>query len=196
CTASVAEQPRPQHPSSAAIQNHKWNMDHGPCSMVHLVNAMPYFPPDCRHRSRQFITFVVSCSTQTGEHLMSRFSRTIAFAALTGLCVSVAMYAQQSGVANKASNVALNVTNEVLRRTATANDPLPGAWLSYGRTQGETRYSTLKQIDTTNAKRLGLVWSYAMGAGGGNQEGTPLMWNNTLYGITTRAVEFALDHTT
>ena len=125
---------------------------------------------------------------------MSRFSRTTAFAALmTGLCLSVAMYAQQSGVANKASNVALNVTNEVLRRTATANDPLPGAWLSYGRTQGETRYSTLKQIDTTNAKRLGLAWSYAMGAGGGNQEGTPLMWNNTLYGITTWSVVFALD---
>ena len=125
---------------------------------------------------------------------MSRFSRTSAFAALmTGLCLSVAMYAQQSGVANKASNVALNVTNEVLRRTATANDPLPGAWLSYGRTQGETRYSTLKQIDTSNAKRLGLAWSYAMGAGGGNQEGTPLMWNNTLYGITTWSVVFALD---
>jgi quinohemoprotein ethanol dehydrogenase len=124
---------------------------------------------------------------------MSRLSRTIAFAALAGLSVSVAIYAQQSGVAVKASNVALNVTNEVLRRTATANDPLPGAWLSYGRTQGETRYSTLKQIDTTNAKRLGLAWSYAMGAGGGNQEGTPLMWNNTLYGITTWSVVFALD---
>src|SRR5262249_36703140 len=43
------------------------------------------------------------------------------------------------------------------------------------------------------AKRLGLAWSYAMGAGGGNQEGTPLMWNNTLYGITTWSVMFALD---
>ena len=32
-----------------------------------------------------------------------------------------------------------------------------------------------------------------MGAGGGNQEGTPLMWNNTLYGITTWSVVFALD---
>src|SRR4026207_1502837 len=32
-----------------------------------------------------------------------------------------------------------------------------------------------------------------MGAGGGNQEGTPLMWNNTLYGITTWSLVFALD---
>ena len=32
-----------------------------------------------------------------------------------------------------------------------------------------------------------------MGAGGGNQEGTPLVWNNTLYGITTWSVVYALD---
>ena len=122
---------------------------------------------------------------------MGRFSRTAAFT--TALGFSVAMYAQQSRIANTTSNIAANVTNEVLRRAGTANDPLPGASLSYGRTQGETRYSTLKQIDATNANRLGLVWSYAMGAGGGNQEGTPLMWNNTLYGITTWSVVFALD---
>jgi len=125
---------------------------------------------------------------------MRGFCRTTAITALiTGLGVSAVMYAQQIGVTNKASNVAANVTNELLRRTASANDPLPGSWLSYGRTQGETRYSTLKQIDTTNVKRLGLAWSYVMGAGGGNQEGTPLVWNNTLYGITTWSVVFALD---
>jgi glucose dehydrogenase len=32
-----------------------------------------------------------------------------------------------------------------------------------------------------------------VGAGGGNQEGTPLVWNNTLYGITTWSVVYALD---
>jgi len=125
---------------------------------------------------------------------MGRLYRTAVFAVLISvLGVSVAMYAQQSRGGNAASNVAANVTNDVLRRAAAATDALPGAWLSYGRTQGETRYSTLKQIDTTNAKRLGLAWSYVMGAGGGNQEGTPLMWNNTLYGITTWSVVFALD---
>jgi quinohemoprotein ethanol dehydrogenase len=86
-----------------------------------------------------------------------------------------------------------NVTSEVLRLAGTANDSIPGDWLSYGRTQGETRYSPLKQIDAANAKRLGLAWSYPMGAGGGNQEGTPLVWNNALYGITTWSVVFALD---
>src|SRR5436305_721531 len=104
---------------------------------------------------------------------------------------SIAMLAQQNRVASTASNTAANVTNDVLRRAGAASDPMAGAWLSYGRTQGETRYSGLKQIDTSNAKRLGLEWSYVMGAGGGNQEGTPLMWNNTLYGITTWSVVFA-----
>jgi quinohemoprotein ethanol dehydrogenase len=117
---------------------------------------------------------------------MTGFYRTAVLAALTAaLGVSVVMYAQQNPVGT--------VTNDVLRRSGSANDALPGAWLSYGRSQGETRYSPLKQIDPTNAKRLGLAWSYVMGAGGGNQEGTPLMWNNTLYGITTWSVVFALD---
>ena len=112
--------------------------------------------------------------------------RTRVLAALvTALGVSVAIYAQQSN--------GPNITDEVLRREGTANDTLSGAWLSYGHSQGETRYSTLKQIDSTNAKRLGLAWSYVMGAGGSNQEGTPLMWKNTLYGITTWSVVFALD---
>ena len=115
---------------------------------------------------------------------MTRFYRATVLVVLT-IAMGVVMYAQQSRVANVASSAGVNVTNDVLRRTGAANDAMPGAWVSYGRTQGETRYSPLKQIDATNAKRLGLAWSYAMGAGGGNQEGTPLMWNNTLYGITT-----------
>jgi quinohemoprotein ethanol dehydrogenase len=125
---------------------------------------------------------------------MTRFYRTAAFAALaTVLGVTFITYAQQSRETGTASNVAANVTGDVLRRAGAANDALPGAWLSYGRAQGETRYSVLKQIDSLNAKRLGLAWSYVVGAGGGNQESTPLMWNNTLYGITTWSVVFALD---
>jgi quinohemoprotein ethanol dehydrogenase len=125
---------------------------------------------------------------------LARLHRTGVLAALTGaLGLSVAMSAQQGRVATVRSDVAAIVTSDVLRRAGAANDALPGDWLSYGRAQSETRYSTLKQIDTTNAKNLGLAWSYVMGAGGGNQEGTPLMWNSTLYGITTWSVVFALD---
>src|SRR5579863_10008330 len=89
---------------------------------------------------------------------------------------------------------AVNVDGKVLRNAGNvAEDSLPGSWLSYGRNQSETRFSTLKQINDTNARRLGLAWSYAVGAGGGNQEGTPIVWNNTLYGITTWSVVYALD---
>ena len=66
-------------------------------------------------------------------------------------------------------------------------------WLTYGMTPGETRYSPAKQIDATNVSRLGLAWSYDLGAGGGNQEGTPLEWNGNIYGITNWSVVFSID---
>src|SRR4029079_18773862 len=66
-------------------------------------------------------------------------------------------------------------------------------WLTYGSTPGETRYSPLKQLDTTNVSKLGLAWSYDVGPGGGGQEATPLMHNGTLYGITNWSIVFAVD---
>ena len=68
-----------------------------------------------------------------------------------------------------------------------------GDWLAYGLTPGETRFSPLKQIDASNVKRLGLVWSYEVGDGGGDQEATPLVWNNTIFGITNWSIVFAVD---
>src|SRR5215469_6009238 len=81
----------------------------------------------------------------------------------------------------------------ILKTAGTANDPMAGSWITYGLTQGETRFSPLKQIDTSNVGKLGLSWSVELGAGGGNQEATPLVWNNTIYGITTWSVVFAID---
>jgi len=66
-------------------------------------------------------------------------------------------------------------------------------WPTYGLNSGETRFSPLKQIDTTNVKRLGLAWSYDIGPGGGGQEATPLVSNGTIYGITNWSVVFAVD---
>jgi len=66
-------------------------------------------------------------------------------------------------------------------------------WLSYGLTQSETRFSPLKDINTTNVRRLGAVWAYDVGSGGGGQEATPLVWNGTIYGITNWSVVFAVD---
>ena len=85
------------------------------------------------------------------------------------------------------------VDANILKTAGTANDPLAGSWLTNGLTQAETRFSPLQQIDTSNVAKLGLAWSYDLGAGGGNQEATPLVWNNTIYGITTWSVVFAVD---
>src|SRR5262245_47298611 len=68
-----------------------------------------------------------------------------------------------------------------------------GEWLTYGLTPGETRFSPLKMIDASNVKRLGLVWSYEVGEGGGDQEATPLVWNNTIFGVTNWSIVFAVD---
>lgn len=68
-----------------------------------------------------------------------------------------------------------------------------GDWTSYGLTQGETRYSPLDRINAGNVNRLGLEWSYDLGAGGGGQEATPLVWNGAIYGITNWSVVFAVD---
>jgi quinohemoprotein ethanol dehydrogenase len=130
---------------------------------------------------------------------MAKLNKILALASTAAaLGVTVAIYAQQTttrggGTAKASAPV---VTDAVLKRAGTANDPLAGSWLSYGHSTTEQRYSTLKQIDPTNAKRLGLAFSYVVGAGGGNQEGTPLMWNNTLYGITSWSRVFAIQANT
>ena len=121
-----------------------------------------------------------------------KVNRAIALAsAIAALSFITITRAQQGG-----RSAPPRVDDEVLRKAGTPADTLPGSWLSYGRSQGETRYSPLKQIDTSNVSRLGLAWTYVLGAGGSNQEGTPLVWNNTLYGITTWSVVYALDAVT
>ncbi len=105
------------------------------------------------------------------------------FAALVMLGAKPAE-AQQSGQ---------TVDAKVLNSAGTSHEAIPGDWLSYGRSLSETRYSPLNQIDTSNVNRLGLAWTYVLGTGGGNQEATPLVWNNTIYGITNWSIVFALD---
>lgn len=69
----------------------------------------------------------------------------------------------------------------------------PDEWTRYGLTPGETRYSPLNQINTSNVSRLGHAWTYEVGRGGGGQEATPLFSNGTLYSITNWSIVFAVD---
>jgi len=115
------------------------------------------------------------------EVSMRRARRGIGFfLAVTGiLLVTWAALAQQPR----------NIDDAALKTAGKTGDD----WVTYGLNQYEQRYSPLKQIDTTNVKRLGLSWSYDVGAGGGGQEATPLFWNGALYGITNWSIVFAVD---
>ena len=88
------------------------------------------------------------------------------------------------------------VDAKVLKDAGTNKDALPGTWLTYGLTQTEQRYSPLKQIDALNVGQLGLAWSAPLveAAGGrGGTEGTPLVWNNTIYQPMDNSIVYALD---
>jgi len=103
----------------------------------------------------------------------------------TILCVSILAAAIWTATAQQPRKV-----DDALLRNA----PKTGEeWLTYGLNLGETRYSPLNQINTTNVSRLGLAWSYNVGAGGGTQESTPLVWNGTMYSVTNWSIAFAVD---
>ncbi len=87
------------------------------------------------------------------------------------------------------------VDAKILTTAGTAKDAIPGTWVTYGLTQTEQRYSQLKQIDATNVGKLGLAWSAPLTAPGGRggTEGTPLMWNNTIYQTMDNSIVYALD---
>lgn len=102
---------------------------------------------------------------------------------------ALALFLIWSGIS---SGQASKAVDDIALRNA-ARSPSDGDWLTYGLTPGETRFSPLKLIDASNVKRLGLVWSYEVGEGGGDQEATPLVWNNTIFGVTNWSIVFAVD---
>jgi len=90
-----------------------------------------------------------------------------------------------------------SIDANILKTAGTDKDALPGTWLTYGLTQTEQRYSPLKQIDATNVGKLGLAWSAplvdAVAGGRGGTEGTPLVWNNTIYQPMDNSIVYAID---
>ncbi len=80
------------------------------------------------------------------------------------------------------------VDDAALKAAASA----PDQWLTIGRDYAETRFSPLKQIESTNASRLGLAWSYDTGSLRG-LEATPLVANGVLYATADWSNVFALD---
>ncbi len=66
-------------------------------------------------------------------------------------------------------------------------------WLSPGRDYHETRYSPLKQIDTTNVSKIGLAWYYDTDSDRGTVETTPIISNGTMYATLPWSVVVAVD---
>jgi len=65
---------------------------------------------------------------------------------------------------------------------------VPGDWPSYNHDMGSTRYSALKQINTTNVSKLTEAFTYSLKGdappprfGGGGSEATPIVINGVLY---------------
>ncbi|HWC77029.1 MAG TPA: PQQ-binding-like beta-propeller repeat protein, partial [Blastocatellia bacterium] len=67
-----------------------------------------------------------------------------------------------------------------------------GEWLTHGRTYAETRFSPLDQINSTNVKTLGMVWSFDTGTRRG-LEATPIVAGEVLYTTGSWSIVFALD---
>jgi len=67
-------------------------------------------------------------------------------------------------------------------------------WTVYGGDYGNTRYSTLSQINTGNVKKLNVAWIRTLGSLE-SQESTPLVVNGTMYVTTSTGPKyvFALD---
>ncbi len=74
-------------------------------------------------------------------------------------------------------------------------DLQPGAWLTYGRSYDEQRYSPLTQLDRGNVDELGLAFSYATGTRRG-LEATPLVVDGTLYTTGSWSRVYAVDAVT
>ncbi len=66
-------------------------------------------------------------------------------------------------------------------------------WLTYGHDYGDTHYSPLKQIDTSNASKLGLAWYFQTDSDTGTEEANPVVANGTMYVTTAWDVLYALD---
>ncbi len=66
-------------------------------------------------------------------------------------------------------------------------------WITYGHDYADTHYSPLKQIDTSNAARLGLAWYFQTDSDPGTEEANPVVANGTMYVTTAWDLLYAVD---
>ena len=96
--------------------------------------------------------------------------------------------AAQPAPAKAAPSKAARVDGQTMRaNAATSRD-----WPSYGLDYAETRFSKLKQVDTSNVSRLGLAWSYDLESTRG-VEATPLVVDGVMYVTASWSIVHAVD---
>lgn len=111
-----------------------------------------------------------------------------------GLLLSVAIVAggamSESAAAASPERAALAANVTAKRLVNAAREP--GQWMTYGGTYSEQRFSSLKQINSSNVGRLGLKW-YADYETNQDQHGSPLYIDGVIYVSTARDVLYAFD---
>ena len=80
------------------------------------------------------------------------------------------------------------VANEALENAADSGEE----WLSYGRDQGETRFSPLDQVNDSNVGDLGVAWTFDTDTYRG-LEATPQVSDGIMYASRPWSSVFALD---
>lgn len=107
------------------------------------------------------------------------------------LRISAAMLIAVSSSATAASGAdapAGKVDTTFIRGNATSTE----AWPSHGLDYAETRFSRLAQINTSNVKNLGLVWSYNLESTRG-VEATPLVVDGVMYVTASWSIVHAIE---
>lgn len=100
-----------------------------------------------------------------------------------------ALILQIQGAQRKANAQAAKGVDDARLRAASAS---AGVWITHGGTYSETRFSSLKQINSTNAKELGLAWAFDTETTRG-LEATPIVVDGRIYTTGSWSIVYAID---
>ncbi|AOZ02938.1 alcohol dehydrogenase [Cupriavidus sp. USMAHM13] len=135
----------------------------------------------------------------TGKADGARMARRGMTAALAAALAAGALLPAPAGAAGGAQDSAgpgvarlRAITARVDGASIQANAARTADWPSYGLDYGETRFSKLDQINTGNAKELGLAWSYDLESTRG-VEATPIVVDGVMYVSAPWSVVHAVD---
>lgn len=111
---------------------------------------------------------------------------------LAALLLAAAPAQAQAQAAKGSPGHIAATTQKVNQAFILANARSTPDWPTHGLDYAETRHSKLQQINTTNVKELGLVWSYNLESTRG-VEATPLVVDGIMYVTASWSVVHAID---